>query len=116
MPEADDAILADLENLVAGLPSIGERFAAGEPAPDLVQKAFDSHRPEFLTDYRVEFMCHCNRDRIENMLMMLPVTDLSDIRDNGPFPLEIKCHNCNTAYLFEQAELAVIYGKRYPDN
>lgn len=116
MPDADDAILADLENLVAGLPSIGERFAAAVSAPDLVQEAFDSHQPEFLADYRVEFMCHCNRDKIENMLMMLPLTDLKDIRDNGPFPLEIQCHHCNTTYLFEKDELAQIYGRRYPNN
>ncbi len=116
MPDADEAILADLEKLVAGLPSIGERFAADISAPDLVREAFHDHQPEFLADYRVEFMCHCNRDKIENMLMMLPVTDLKDIRDNGPFPLEIKCHHCNTAYLFEKDELAGIYGKRYPNN
>jgi molecular chaperone Hsp33 len=116
MPDADEAILADLEKLVAALPSIGERFAADVSAPDLVREAFNSHQPELLADYRVEFMCHCNRDKIENMLMMLPVTDLKDIRDNGPFPLEIKCHHCNTAYLFKKDELAEIYGRRYPNN
>ena len=116
MPEADEAILADLENLVAGLPSIGERFAADVSAPDFVREAFNSHQPEFLADYRVEFMCHCKRDKIENMLMMLPVTDLKDIRDNGPFPLEIKCHHCNTDYLFDKDELVEIYGRRYPNN
>jgi len=116
MPEADEAILADLENLVAGLPSIGERFAADVSAPDFVREAFSSHQLEFLADYRVEFMCHCKRDKIENMLMMLPVTDLKDIRDNGPFPLEIKCHHCNTDYLFDKDELVEIYGRRYPNN
>ena len=116
LPEADETILAELENLVTDLPSIGESFTDNVSAPDLVQKAFKGHAPKFLADYRVEFMCHCNRDKIENMLMMLPVDDLQDIRDNGPFPLEIKCHNCNTAYHFEQAELAKIYGRRYPNN
>ncbi len=116
MPDADETILADLESLVADLPSIGERFATDVSAAELVSEAFRSHQPEFLADYRVEFMCHCNRDKIENMLMMLPVTDLKDIRDNGPFPLEIKCHHCNTDYLFEKDALAGIYGKRYPDN
>lgn len=116
LPEADETILADLENLVADLPSIGECFTDDIAAPDLIRKAFDGHQPKFLADYRVEFMCHCNRDKIENMLMMLPVDDLQDIRGNGPFPLEIQCHNCNTAYLFEKDELAQIYGRRYPNN
>jgi len=116
LPDADNAILADLENLVAGLPSIGERFADDVSATDLVRKAFGSHRPKFLADYRVEFMCHCNREKIENMLMLLPVDDLKDMRDNGPFPIEIKCHHCNTAYLFQQEDLFGIYGRRYPHN
>jgi len=64
----------------------------------------------------VEFMCHCNRDKIENMLMMLPVADLKELRDNGPFPLKIKCHHCNTEYHFEKDALAEIYGRRYPNN
>jgi len=116
MPEADEAIIKELENLVVSLPSIGESFAADLPARDLVQEAFCKQSPEFLADYRVEFMCHCNREKIQNMLMMLPTHDLKDIRDNGPFPLEIKCHHCNTAYLFEKEELAGIYGQRYPHN
>jgi molecular chaperone Hsp33 len=116
MPEADEAIIEELESLVVSLPSIGESFAADLPARDLVREAFCKQSPEFLADYRVEFMCHCNREKIENMLLLLPVYDLKDIRDNGPFPLEIKCHHCNTAYLFEKEKLAGIYGKRYPDN
>jgi len=116
LPQADETILADLENLLADLPSIGESFTDAVSAPDLVRKAFDGHQPKFLADYRVEFMCHCNRDKIENMLMMLPVDDLQDLRDNGPFPMEIKCHNCNTDYLFDKDELAMIYGRRYPNN
>ena len=116
MPEADEAFLEKLETLVTGLPSIGERFAASVSPADFVSDAFKDHQPEFLADYRVEFMCHCNHDKIENMLMMLPVDDLKDIRDNGPFPLKIKCHHCNTDYHFEKAELGEIYGRRYPNN
>jgi len=116
MPGADDDILADLEGLVTSLPSIGAQLADGVTAPDLVRVAFAGHQPEFLADYRVEFMCHCNRDKIDNMLLLLPVDDLQDLRDNGPFPLEIKCHHCNTDYLFEKDELAEIYGRRYPNN
>jgi molecular chaperone Hsp33 len=116
MPEADDSFLEKLETLVTGLPSIGERFAAGVSPPDFIREAFEAHPVEFLADYRVEFMCHCNREKIENMLLLLPVDDLKDIRDNGPFPLEIKCHHCNTDYHFEKDELVEIYGRRYPHN
>ena len=63
MPDADEAIIEDLEKLVVSLPSIGESFAAGLPARNLVREAFSKQSPELLADYRVEFMCHCNRDK-----------------------------------------------------
>ena len=42
--------------------------------------------------------------------------ELKDIRDNGPFPLEIRCQYCNTPYLFSEKDIQKIYGKRFPDN
>jgi molecular chaperone Hsp33 len=43
---------------------------------------------------------------------MLPIDELKDIRDNGPFPLEMRCHYCNTLYYFDQEEVQQIYTKR----
>ena len=61
-------------------------------------------------------MCHCNKDRLNSVLAMLPIEDLKDIRDNGPFPLEMRCHFCNTAYDFAEEDIRKIYGQRYPNN
>ena len=61
-------------------------------------------------------MCHCNRDRLRRMLSMLPIDDLKDLRDNGPFPLEMPCRNCNTSYSFSREEIQEIYGSRYPNS
>ena len=46
----------------------------------------------------------------------IPIEELKDIRDNGPFPVEINCHYCNTPYRFEEEDIRQIYGKRYPNN
>ena len=35
-----------------------------------------------------------------------------DLRDNGPFPMEMRCHNCNTAYAFEKPEIEEICRRR----
>ena len=61
-------------------------------------------------------MCHCGRERLYGLLTMLPVDDLKDLRDNGPFPVEMRCHNCNTPYEFSREEIEEIYGSRYPNN
>jgi len=116
MPQAEDRLTADLETLVLHFPSLGEVFA-GERTPERVAaEAFAAYSPKFLSDRRVEFMCHCSRERLQRLLAMLPIDDLRDLRDNGPFPVEMRCHNCSTPYEFSREEMEEIYGSRYPNN
>jgi molecular chaperone Hsp33 len=112
MPGADDALAAELEALVIEFPSLGEVFTEGQEPESLIQVVFKKYIPRFLANQRVEFMCHCGRERLHDVLMMLPVEDLKDICDNGPFPLEMRCHYCNTWYYFDRKEIRKIYAQR----
>jgi molecular chaperone Hsp33 len=116
MPHAGDRLTTELEALVLGFPSLGEVFTSAQTPEAVVQSVFASYSPNFLSDRRVEFMCHCSRERLHSVLTMLPINDLKDLRDNGPFPIEMRCHNCNTAYAFSREEMEEIYGSRYPNN
>jgi molecular chaperone Hsp33 len=116
MPQADDDLTAGLEERVTNLPSLGEVFTADNDPESLVIEAFKDYSPQFLANHRIEFMCHCNQKRVRSLLTLLPIDELKDIRDRGPFPLEMKCHYCNTAYHFTREDLQEIYGKRYPNN
>ena len=116
MPQADDDLADSMEARVMNLPSLGEVFSGEEESEALVARVFKDYSPRFLANRRIEFMCHCNRDKVQNLLTILPIDELKDIRDNGPFPVEINCHYCNTAYHFEEEDIRVIYGKRYPNN
>lgn len=116
MPQAGARLTGELEDLVLRFPSLGEVFA-GERTPEAVAaEVFDSYSPKFLSDRRVEFLCHCNRERLYSLLTMLPVEEIKDLRDKGPFPLEMRCHNCNTPYQFSREEIEEIYGSCYPHN
>jgi len=116
MPGSDTQTVADLERMVWDLPSIGSAFASGTDPEQLVARVFRRLHPRFIGQRRVEFMCHCNRDRTKNLLTLLPIADLKDICDNGPFPLEMRCHHCSTCYRFTRQEMLEIYGRRFPDN
>jgi len=116
MPGADTDMVAEIEPMVSQLPSLGKSFAEKIDPARLLQETFKGFNPKILDEGRVEFMCHCGKDGVRNLLMMLPVHDLKDIRDNGPFPVELTCHYCNTAYFFSKNEIAGIYGARYPNN
>jgi molecular chaperone Hsp33 len=116
MPGADDTLAAELEEHVINFPSLGDVFTEGQESEDLIPQVFQKYAPRFLASRRIEFMCHCNPARLRNILTMLPIDELKDIRDNGPFPLEMRCHYCNSLFHFSKAEIKNIYGKRYPNN
>jgi molecular chaperone Hsp33 len=116
MPDAGDNLAADLEQRVNHLPSLGKVFSGGKDPESLVQDEFRLHSPRFLAKRRIEFMCHCSKKRLSRYLTMLPIEEIKDIRKNGPFPLELRCHHCNTSYRFSQEDIEGIYGKRFPNN
>ena len=113
MPGADERLAADLEALVVRFPSLGEAFAEDQAPEELIQTAFRKYQPRFLAEKRIEFMCHCSPERLRRILKMLPPDQLQDICDEGPFPLEMRCHFCNTRYHFSQEEIQNIYDQRY---
>ena len=112
MPGVDDETVAGLEDLVRAMPSIGKAFSDGQDPVEMIQNAFAVFEPRFLAERRVEFMCHCNAGKIQHMLAMLPMEDLKDMAENGPFPLEVRCHHCNTPYRFSQGDLGKIHSLR----
>ncbi len=114
MPGADDALAAELEQLVIHFPSLGDVFAAEQEPQEFIQDVFKKYRPRFLASKRIEFMCHCSPARLRRVLMMLPADELKDIRDKGPFPLEMRCHHCNTLYHFAREEIHNLYTRRHP--
>jgi len=116
MPDMDDQTTADLEKRVANLPSLGIVFSENSDPKDLIMKNFSHYSPRFLAERRIEFMCHCNKTRLHSIITLLPIDELKDIRDNGPFPLEMRCQHCNTPYLFTREDIQKIYGTRYPHN
>ena len=112
LPGADDQALKILENRLKQLPSLGSQTTRA----DFPQAWLDTYLREFnphLLDHRgVEFMCHCSRKKITNMLAMLDIRDLEDMAVNGPFPIQIRCHHCNTSYDLSQPQMQKIYAQR----
>lgn len=112
LPGADQDAVARLEQQVPAMPSLGAAFHARREPKSLVTEAFGAFKPQFLGDYRVEFMCHCSRGKTRNVLGMLPAAELADIRQNGPFPLEMRCHYCGSPYLFHPSDIEALYQHR----
>lgn len=112
MPGAEDGSIDKLEEKIKNFPSIGKAFETNTDPDKIITKEFQELDPKQLADYRVEFFCRCDENKIASMVGMLPIEELKDISENGPFPLEIKCHNCNTSYSYNQDLMEKIYMKR----
>lgn len=108
LPGADEDVLAELDERVRGLPSLGHKVQEKGFPEELLEQTFQTWKPRILDRRGIEFMCHCSRGQIRSMLGMLPQDDLKDMADKGPFPVEIRCHHCNTRYPFSQEEMAAI--------
>ena len=116
MPDADDSVIRQIESCVVELPSIGGCLAEGTSPTSLVETHLGDFAPRFIHRRTVAFGCHCNRDQIRNLLTMLPVDELKDIHEKGPFPVEIRCHYCNARYRFEREHIERIVAARFANN
>lgn len=116
MPGADEVTIADLERRVNRFPSLGMAFGDDRNPEQLIREEFKLHSPRILGKRRIEFMCHCNKEKLRNILIMLPIDDLREILATGPFPFESRCHNCSTLYTFDRNEIRQLCGLRFPDN
>ena len=116
MPGAADGLLAELESKVRSLESMGAAVHSESFPQDWLEANFGHYDPKMLDHRGVEFMCHCNRDRIKTMISMLKPEDIGEMAANGPFPVEIRCHYCNTVFGLSQKELTEILNLRLSNN
>jgi molecular chaperone Hsp33 len=112
MPDATEEMTKEIETIFLKLDSPGLLISEGKSSEDIIMESFADYGPKILGEHRVEFFCRCTDDLMENYLSMLPEKELKDIVENGPFPLELTCHNCNTNYCFEKQQLEAIYQSR----
>ncbi|MGD9730717.1 MAG: Hsp33 family molecular chaperone HslO [Desulfamplus sp.] len=107
----DAGVLAEAEDIIRLLTPAHKGFSLGAALADniepdyLVLEKFDAMRPLLLGNHRVEFFCRCNEKTIRSYISRLPASDLQDIAQNGPFPVEIRCHHCNTFYYFTKSDI-----------
>ena len=105
LPGTEDSLLMRLEETVGSLPSLGTSFADRIESEAWILSHFVGYQPRILESGRAEFSCPCNKDSVGRVLRSLGETDRQDIRANGPWPLEVTCHNCQTLYSYTREEV-----------
>ncbi|MDZ7667741.1 MAG: Hsp33 family molecular chaperone HslO [Desulfotignum sp.] len=108
MPGADSESVAVAENMLRQIEPPGQFFARGKSAENMIMDTFAPLSPRLLGQFRVAFFCRCSRKRMQRHLKNLSSDVQADILENGPFPLEIRCHHCNSVYRFTREDLCRI--------
>jgi molecular chaperone Hsp33 len=111
MPGADEKLIDKLESLVVDLPSIGNSFEMNIDSETYIRENFRELNPQVLANRRVEFFCHCSKERVATLLKGMGTEVLKDILKKDEFPQENICHNCNSMYTFNQEEIESILHK-----
>jgi len=111
LPGAQPDNVARAETMIREINDLGHRFARNQTPESIIEAGFADLSPRFLDSSRVEFYCRCSHERMAGHLKNLPKEDCTDILANGPFPLELRCHHCNSAYRLSQKELTGVLNK-----
>ncbi len=108
LPGADDETVASLEKRLSGISSITQLLDEGKTPEDILGDIFGDIDLQILDKIETAFMCNCNRDKVEKVLISLGKDELSKMIGESE-PVQLKCHFCNRAYDFTPEEVKKIY-------
>ena len=103
LPNASDEVLDKLENNLKNINSVTDLVASGLDANEIISKVCAGLNIKFLKTTYLNFRCHCNRQRIEEVLMSLSKDDLQSLIDDGH--AEVNCQFCGQKYQFSSEDL-----------
>ncbi len=105
MPEATDADIDIIEDVVEHLKPISQIIHEGMDARELALALFQD--VEILDEKELSFECTCSREQMSATLSMLDVSELKTFIDEDD-GCEMICHYCNTHYQFTPEDIAEV--------
>lgn len=111
MPFAEDAVIDRLEEKINGMSSITSMLDKGMTPEDILDELLGEFGLEINDRIPAAFRCSCSKARVEKALISIGKKELKELIAEGE-PVELKCHFCNTAYVFSVNELKLLYAGR----
>lgn len=110
-PANEDAILA-LTRRIRNLPPLARLLMDGATPKDVLDRIFGDIAYEILGNQDVAFHCGCSRDRIEQALITLGVTEIEALAARGE-NTTITCEFCRQPYAFTPEDLHRLASERH---
>lgn len=110
MPFADESIVQYLEQNVAKITSVTNLLDKGYTPEMLLKEVLGDLNVEILDTMPTKFYCDCSKQRVSKALIGVGKKELQEMI-NDKEPIEVKCHFCNTGYVFDTDELKALLKK-----
>ena len=110
MPEAGETEISLLEEKLKDFPSVTSLLRDGKTPEDILQRLLGDQELKILDTIPTRFHCNCTRERVTKALISVGEKDLQEMIDSGK-PEEVRCHFCNTSYVFDTEQLKEILEK-----
>ncbi|APJ04872.1 Hsp33 family molecular chaperone HslO [Silvanigrella aquatica] len=114
LPEIPEEISERLKDHIAALPSMKDLYLQNNDA-DILAKKLIPDETKGVKSINPKFVCTCSQERVESVLVSLPIDELTDIINKSE-DLEMKCHYCNTSYIIPMNKITQIYASRNHTN
>lgn len=110
MPFTEDEVIDRLEENLKKVTSVTSLLAEGMTPEELLGVVLDGFDLEVTDTLDTQFYCNCSRQRVEKALISIGKKEIQEMIDDGEH-IEMKCHFCNTNYVFTVDELKELYQK-----
>lgn len=104
MPEADDAVLAKIEENVLKMGPISSVMEREKALEDVLAAIMQGVEYEVLEKRELAFRCTCSRERLRSIIAGFSEDELKDIYEKEG-KIELKCNFCNEVYVYELDEI-----------
>lgn len=111
LPPADEEVIRELEEKIAGLGSVTAQLNAGKTPAQILSHLFSSIPYKQTSSYQLSFKCDCSRVKMEKALYTLGEEDIKYLFQHNK-KIDVKCDFCNDRYSFSKKEVAAIVQTR----
>lgn len=114
MPNADDAVLDDLEEKLKTARAVSSLIQEGADLRGMIQSYLPGVEVQFLEEKSVQWHCNCSSARIRGLLKSIGIEELEDmIEKDGE--TEVVCHFCSSHYHFDRDALETLLDEMKQD-
>ena len=107
MPDTAEEEIDQLEKNLSSISSVSHLIEEGKTPEDIIKIVLKGMDPVINDTLEVEYKCDCSRERLEEALISIGISELEDILANEK-ETQLQCHFCNKEYKFTEQDLKKI--------